>query len=379
MFKDNKVSQTTWANEWGVNDSDQITHISKVPSGMACQCRCPGCGDKLIAKKGEINSHHFSHESKAEIQYCSESVLHLVAKHVVAELSCIQLPERIVKIQLPKQQQVIEMPVAEPLYPIHEVKIESSRKDYRPDITLVGPSMAQLDVEILVTHEVDEKKAKKVKKAGIDMIEIDLSEYVGKSLSTAQLKNVISMGAKRKWIYRAYEFDTDELAGALSHHIQPLLNNIKKVCKEDFDRRLHERLESAHQTDMKLKEKNRELQKKIEVFATASSQQNWVVTGEGLYTIVGMKLVPGYSDLTKDMPLMSHLEVLRRYPDGIQGRTLNHVTLGHQPVRMDVEPRIIEELIEGGVELPIVARLGFSGVGFNGGKGVSYVNEVEPI
>ena len=34
-----------------------ITHISKVESGLACGCVCPACGEKLIAKKGNIVKH----------------------------------------------------------------------------------------------------------------------------------------------------------------------------------------------------------------------------------------------------------------------------------------------------------------------------------
>ena len=36
-------------------------HVSEVASGAACDCVCPICGKKLIAKKGAIRMHHFAH------------------------------------------------------------------------------------------------------------------------------------------------------------------------------------------------------------------------------------------------------------------------------------------------------------------------------
>ena len=36
---------------------NNLVHISDVPSGSQCNCFCPACGGKLIAKKGEIKRH----------------------------------------------------------------------------------------------------------------------------------------------------------------------------------------------------------------------------------------------------------------------------------------------------------------------------------
>jgi hypothetical protein len=43
----------------------ELIDISSVPSGMKCNCECPSCGMKLIARKGDVNEHHFAHKEEA--------------------------------------------------------------------------------------------------------------------------------------------------------------------------------------------------------------------------------------------------------------------------------------------------------------------------
>jgi len=44
----------------------ELVGINDVPSGMKCNCLCPSCGMKLIARKGDINEHHFAHKEEAD-------------------------------------------------------------------------------------------------------------------------------------------------------------------------------------------------------------------------------------------------------------------------------------------------------------------------
>jgi len=47
--------------EYGVSQSEQYTHISEVNSGRV-PLYCPYCGQSLIARKGNKQKHHFSHD-----------------------------------------------------------------------------------------------------------------------------------------------------------------------------------------------------------------------------------------------------------------------------------------------------------------------------
>ncbi|MBQ5523446.1 MAG: hypothetical protein IIT86_11670 [Oscillospiraceae bacterium] len=52
-----------------------IVNISDVESGLKCNCVCPACGERLVAKKGNKMMHHFAHYSDANCAYGYESSL----------------------------------------------------------------------------------------------------------------------------------------------------------------------------------------------------------------------------------------------------------------------------------------------------------------
>ncbi|UDQ98424.1 hypothetical protein AAEX28_15795 [Lentisphaerota bacterium WC36G] len=46
---------------FAINDTNDIVFVDDVPRGKACGCRCPLCKEPLMARKGDINAHHFAH------------------------------------------------------------------------------------------------------------------------------------------------------------------------------------------------------------------------------------------------------------------------------------------------------------------------------
>ncbi len=68
-------------------------HISEVASGLACGCFCPGCGDRMVARKGPIKIHHFAHEGGSDCAGGLETTLHLAAKALLSKERRIVLPE----------------------------------------------------------------------------------------------------------------------------------------------------------------------------------------------------------------------------------------------------------------------------------------------
>jgi hypothetical protein len=59
---------------FGIDEHDQWCSIENVPSGQT-SLRCPWCKQKLIAKKGDIKTHHFSHTSQT-CRISQDAVLH---------------------------------------------------------------------------------------------------------------------------------------------------------------------------------------------------------------------------------------------------------------------------------------------------------------
>jgi hypothetical protein len=64
-----------------------------VPSGLACNCVCVGCGAVLVARKGTKNRWHFAHHGVEIGESCAESAIHAAAKQVLLERNWLLVPE----------------------------------------------------------------------------------------------------------------------------------------------------------------------------------------------------------------------------------------------------------------------------------------------
>ena len=140
----------------------QITSIADVESGLKCGCVCPACGEMLVAKKGSKviprGSFTFPGTNKSEI-ISNETEI------------CID-----------------------------HIELEKRFDDIIPDIVVYSGGK-YFFVEIFITHQVDEKKLAKLKKANISTIEIDLSS-VNYMISPEELKVVLlQSNENKKWIY----------------------------------------------------------------------------------------------------------------------------------------------------------------------------------
>lgn len=143
----------------------RLVHIGEVGSGLNRDCLCPACGTALIARKGLRNRHHFAHYSKQECPYALESMLHYLAKNILAKESYIHLPPA----TLPRQQQ--------PLFPTRrfyfdQVHLEKKVDQFIPDLILKKSSQ-QLLLEIKVTHSVQRSKLWRIRRAKLFSLEIN--------------------------------------------------------------------------------------------------------------------------------------------------------------------------------------------------------------
>ena len=142
-------------------------HVNEVESGLACNCYCPHCRARLIAinskPEGESKAHHFAHERGSDCVWSDESSLHKLAKEVLAE------------------EQKIMLPVLQGENVARQLEFDSVEQEARdPEIGLIPDCVCyyggqKLWVEFKRTHEVDTKKADKIRNAKIDCIEIDIN------------------------------------------------------------------------------------------------------------------------------------------------------------------------------------------------------------
>ena len=70
-----------------------------VVSGLACNCICPQCGGRLVAKKGQKVIHHFAHHVKQDCTYGYQTSLHLLAKEILDEADEMYVPDISVKYE----------------------------------------------------------------------------------------------------------------------------------------------------------------------------------------------------------------------------------------------------------------------------------------
>lgn len=161
---------------YGVRNSRPV-HISEVQRGLACGCACAECGRPLVARKGDSRRHHFAHHEPTTCGGGPETLLHLLAKEIFAELTTIRVPayglvlERSTPSGTPvKRSSVIS---EETVIAIKGSQAEHLEAGVRPDIILDSDS-GKLLVEIAVFHRVGRTKLRKLRRRGLPAIEICL-------------------------------------------------------------------------------------------------------------------------------------------------------------------------------------------------------------
>ena len=84
---------------WGIDKATggrvRIGEVSQ--RGLNCNCKCAACGGDFIARKGEVNKHHFAHLSNYECVYANEIAVYQEVKSVL-ETSDVLLPDISVSI-----------------------------------------------------------------------------------------------------------------------------------------------------------------------------------------------------------------------------------------------------------------------------------------
>lgn len=181
---------------------DELVNISQVCSGLKCNCVCPACGSKLVARKGEKKIHHFAHYNTEECEYGYETSLHLGAKQILLEAKEITLPD--VYLRFPNSHKEKELISPAQRIKIDTVVLEKGIDDIIPDV-IIKVNDKFLMLEIFVTHRIDDIKLNKIRKIGISTIEIDFSRQ--KDIITYEkLKETIINGIEDKeWIYNSLE------------------------------------------------------------------------------------------------------------------------------------------------------------------------------
>ena len=172
---------------------ENLVHVDQVDNGLDCNCTCPSCGEKLVARnRGKIKEHHFAHYFGADCDKGYETSLHLLAKNILAKEK---------RILLPKHEILGFTIVEEKLYQCSDVLLEKRMSSIIPDVYIKTADDERILIEIKVTHGIDEEKTKKIEQFDISTLEIDLSK-VDQSIDEDLLtKLLIQESVLKTWIY----------------------------------------------------------------------------------------------------------------------------------------------------------------------------------
>jgi hypothetical protein len=187
---------------WGEGPGGRMLHISQVPSGLACGCACPGCGEKLVAKKGRKQKKHFAHYSGHACRTALESMLHRLAKQVIADRKIVKTPAVVAEYH--GQTRLVR---GETDFRLDEVVLEQWLDGMRPDIVArrtVKGVPHELLIEIKVAHACCPEKVALIRKRRIATVEIDLSKLARHASSQQEMEDAI-LSAPRIWLFNARE------------------------------------------------------------------------------------------------------------------------------------------------------------------------------
>jgi hypothetical protein len=182
---------------FGEQADGTIAHISEVSSGLECNCVCPGCGTRLVARKGDKQDHHFGHYGVEDNRPCQtgpETALHKFAKEVLARRLELKLPPLAISEGPGKW---IGYPGG--TYGFDAALLESRLGEIIPDV-VVRKGERHLLVEFFVTHACDEAKIARIGAMDVAAIEIDLSG-LPRDTSRPDLEEAILATASRKWLH----------------------------------------------------------------------------------------------------------------------------------------------------------------------------------
>ena len=72
--------------------SNLLVSVDAVANGLHCNCICPHCKQKLIAKNGGLKrDHHFAHYSGIECKGARMTALHMLAQQIIEKQKTIML------------------------------------------------------------------------------------------------------------------------------------------------------------------------------------------------------------------------------------------------------------------------------------------------
>jgi hypothetical protein len=181
---------------WAESANGKMVHVDTVKRGLECNCFCPNCHEKLMARHGDIREHGFAHHSYnrgANLKICYMVTLYKLAEQIIQTNKKIHVPSYY-KIFPEKDIEFID------------VKIDSSyeREDKQPDVIATTRDGKQYLIEFIFSYKIQHKQA--IDYENMTCLEIDLSNQNLETLEAFLLES----NEDRKWINNQTYFERIE-------------------------------------------------------------------------------------------------------------------------------------------------------------------------
>lgn len=181
---------------WAEHKSGNMVHVDDVPQGLACDCFCPRCHERLLARHGNIRHHGFAHHSEtrgANLKICYMVTLYKLAEQIVLRRK---------KICAPSYYGIFPKRIID----FTEVRIDDryDRIDKQPDIVARTSDGKQFLIEFSFDYKV--QRTSPIDYRNLNCLEIDLS---GQTLETLERFLINSSGC-RHWLNNQDYFDAIE-------------------------------------------------------------------------------------------------------------------------------------------------------------------------
>lgn len=203
---------------------NKSVHVDAVKKGNACGCICPYCKQPLCAKNsGTQREHHFAHPHGYICEGANETMLHVLAKEVLAEECCIKLPA-----------------TGGDLFPsglveLHDVKVEQRDEQFGiiPDAEGILPNGERLLIEFYFSHKITDQKRQIILQNQLKCIEIDLNWV---PLNKQSIRTfLLESNDNRKWITESENKVFGKEFGGGSYTRNPLHLQARDYMKKIFD------------------------------------------------------------------------------------------------------------------------------------------------
>jgi hypothetical protein len=178
---------------------NRLLHVSEAEQGLACDCVCPACKLRLVAKKGAKVAHHFAHFDGSACVHGFETGLRLAAKYILEAQKKMRVP--MVEVQFSSYKEPWTVYEERDIV-FDRVEIENKLGSVLPDL-VVYVDGRPLVIEIAVTHVVDNVKLKKLCDLALSALEITLVDFPRSPTLEELEKEIVCSARCKKWLHNA--------------------------------------------------------------------------------------------------------------------------------------------------------------------------------